>query len=108
MLMRIFLSMGLVEHTGHGIPTIVERYGEEAFEIENNYIKCTIHFDKEVMEKSNKNNCSRIKYCATCIVKTLRRKSFESYFNKSDDSALKMSEKIGLSQRTVERAFNKA
>ena len=27
-LMRIFLNMGLTEHTGHGIPTIVNRYGE--------------------------------------------------------------------------------
>ncbi|MGM9941890.1 MAG: RNA-binding domain-containing protein [Bulleidia sp.] len=29
-LMRIFLSMNLVEHTGHGIPTIVRKYGEES------------------------------------------------------------------------------
>ena len=48
--MRIFLSMNLVEHTGHGVPTIVNKYGEEAFEIEDNYIKCTIPFDREVME----------------------------------------------------------
>ena len=27
-LMRIFLSMGLTEHTGHGIPTIVKKYGD--------------------------------------------------------------------------------
>ena len=48
--MRIFLSMNLVAHTGHGVPTIVNKYGEEAFEIEDNYIKCTIPFDREVME----------------------------------------------------------
>ena len=51
-LMKIFLSMGLVEHTGHGIPMIVEKYGQEVFEIENNYIKYTIPFDQEVMEKT--------------------------------------------------------
>lgn len=50
-LMRIFLNMGLTEHTGHGIPTIVNTYGEEAFEIEDNYIRCTIHFDKHVLDE---------------------------------------------------------
>lgn len=32
-LMRIFLNMGLTDHTGHGIPTIVDKYGTEVFEI---------------------------------------------------------------------------
>ena len=43
-LMRIFLNMGLTEHTGHGIPTIVEKYGKDVFEIESNYIRCTYSF----------------------------------------------------------------
>ena len=30
-LMRVFLNMGLTEHTGHGIPTIVKKYGKKAF-----------------------------------------------------------------------------
>lgn len=55
-LMRIFLNMGLVEHTGHGIPTIVKRYGEEVFEIEDNYILCTIPFNREVMSKTKAEN----------------------------------------------------
>ena len=55
-LMRIFLTMGLTEHTGHGIPTIVEKYGKKVFEIESNYIRCIIPFEKEVMAVlTNKN-----------------------------------------------------
>ena len=54
--MRIFLSMGLTEHTGHGIPTIVKKYGEEVFEIEDNYIRCTIPFDEEVLYKLKNEN----------------------------------------------------
>ncbi len=46
-LMRIFLNMGITEHTGHGILTIVNKYGTEAFEIESNYIRCTIPFEKK-------------------------------------------------------------
>ena len=55
-LMRIFLNMGLTEHTGHGIPTIVEKYGKDVFQIESNYIRCTIPFEKEVIDQIyNKN-----------------------------------------------------
>lgn len=55
-LMRIFLNMGLTEHTGHGIPTIVEKYGKEVFEIESNYIRCTIPFEKEVINQIDNKN----------------------------------------------------
>lgn len=55
-LMRIFLNMGLTEHTGHGIPTIVEKYGKDVFEIESNYIRCTIPFEKEVIDQIDNKN----------------------------------------------------
>ena len=55
-LMRIFLNMGLTEHTGHGIPTIINKYGVNVFEIQSNYIRCTIPFDKDVIDSLNTNN----------------------------------------------------
>ena len=55
-LMRIFLNMGLTEHTGHGIPTIVEKYGKDVFEIESTYIRCTIPFDQKVIDKTENKN----------------------------------------------------
>lgn len=48
--MRIFLKLGIVEHTGHGIPMIVEKYGKEAFDIHDSYINVIIPFNKNVME----------------------------------------------------------
>ena len=54
-LMRVFLNLGLTEHTGHGVPTIIKKYGKEIFEITDNYVKCKIPFDKKVLELSNKN-----------------------------------------------------
>ena len=50
-LMKIFSDLDIVEHTGHGIPTIIARYGKEAFEISDNYIIVTIPFDKLVAEE---------------------------------------------------------
>lgn len=48
-LMRVFLNLGIVEHTGHGIPMIVEKYGREAFDIHKNYIDVTLHFNQAVL-----------------------------------------------------------
>lgn len=50
-LMRIFLSLDLVEHTGHGIPNIVKKYGRECFKITNNYILVSLPFDRTILEK---------------------------------------------------------
>ena len=52
-LMRIFLKLGIVEHTGHGIPMIVEKYGREAFDIHDSYINVIIPFNENVMETMN-------------------------------------------------------
>jgi len=48
-LMRIFLNLGIVEHTGHGIPMIVEKYGKEAFDIHQTYIDVTLPFSQSVL-----------------------------------------------------------
>ena len=34
---------------GHGIPTIIKKYGREAFAIKDNYINVIIPFNKEVL-----------------------------------------------------------
>ncbi len=54
-LMRILSDLEYVEQTGHGIPEIVKKYGEEAFEINDHYINVIIPFDKEVMKNHIKN-----------------------------------------------------
>lgn len=52
-LMKIFSDLDIVDHTGHGIPTIVEHYGKEVFNIQSTYILVSIPFDKEVLNKTN-------------------------------------------------------
>lgn len=48
-LVDIFKRLGIVEQTGHGIPTIIKKYGEQAFDIKDNYINVVIPFNKEVL-----------------------------------------------------------
>ena len=49
-LMRIFLKLGIVEHTGHGVPKIIAKYGRQAFDIHDSYINVVIPFNKKVLE----------------------------------------------------------
>ncbi len=46
-LMQAFLATGVTEHTGHGVPVIVEAYGEEAFELDSSCIRVTLKFPFE-------------------------------------------------------------
>lgn len=46
-LLSIFISADFSEQTGHGVPKIVEYYGEKAFNIENGIIIVTLPFNYE-------------------------------------------------------------
>lgn len=52
-LMKIFSDLDIVDHTGHGVPIIIEKYGRNAFEISDNHIIVTIPFNLEVMNSMN-------------------------------------------------------
>ena len=95
-LMRIFLNMGLTEHTGHGIPTIVEKYGKDVFEIESNYIRCTIPFEQRVIEQMDNKNVG--------LNKTEKR-VIELLIENPNLTSIELSEKIGVTKRTIERTF---
>ena len=99
-LMRIFLNMGLTEHTGHGIPTIVNTYGEEAFEIEDNYIRCTIHFDKHVLDEIVIKNVG----LNVGLTKT-EKKVIQFLIESSNLTSVELADKVGVTKRTIERAL---
>ncbi|WP_130837792.1 RNA-binding domain-containing protein [Lachnoclostridium sp. Marseille-P6806] len=43
-LLRIFIAAGLAEQSGHGVPTIVSRYGKDAFSFADGMLVVTIPF----------------------------------------------------------------
>jgi ATP-dependent DNA helicase RecG len=49
-LQKIMGQLGIVEQTGHGVPTIVKKYGKEAFDITNNHIIVTLRFSFELQK----------------------------------------------------------
>lgn len=99
-LMRIFLNMGLTEHTGHGIPIIVKKYGEEVFEIEDNYIRCTIPFDDAFLDKIKNANVG-----LNVGLNKTEKKVVSLLIEDSAYTSEELAAKIGLTKRTIERTF---
>lgn len=100
-LMRIFLNMGLTEHTGHGVPTIIERYGKEVFEIEDNYIKCIIPFEKDVLAKIENKRISKNDNFIFNLNKT-EKNVITNLIDNPNISLSELAEIIGVTKRTVE------
>lgn len=46
---RILRDLDFAERTGHGIPQIISKYGQEAFEITDAYILVTLPYDADVI-----------------------------------------------------------
>ena len=95
-LMRIFLNMGLIEYTVHGIPTIVEKYGKDVFEIESNYIRCTIPFEQEVIDQIDNKNVG-----LNVGLNKTEKKVIELLIENPILTSIELSEKIGVTKRTI-------
>ena len=49
-LARIFIQLGLIEQTGHGVSMVTKQYGREAFEFMDNFLRVTIPFNYKLEE----------------------------------------------------------
>ena len=98
-LMKIFSQLDIVDHTGHGIPIIVNKYGKEAFKIADHYIMVTIPFDKEVLATMNVGVNVGVNVAVNNIEKTILEELIKNPQLKASDLALI----INKSKRTIER-----
>lgn len=102
-LMRIFLKLGIVENTGHGIPKIIEKYGKEAFDIHDTYINVIIPFNKKVANTmpSGKNDGKNLSDELTDNEKRILLKLINNPSIPYDTLVVE----LGISRRTVSRVF---
>ncbi len=103
-LMRIFLTLGLAEHTGHGIPTIINRYGKDVFEIEDKYIRCTIPFDLQVLSQITKENVGLYVGLSVGLSKT-EKSVIQLLIENPRYNAEELAKRIGVTKRTIERSY---
>ncbi len=74
----------------------IEKYVKDFFEIESNYISCTIPFEQEVIYQIDNKNVGLNKTEKKVIELLIEDQSFTS---------IELSVKIGVTKRTVESTF---
>ena len=104
-LMKIFSDLDIVDHTGHGVPIIIEKYGRVAFEISDNHIIVTIPFDLEVMKSINVGVNVGVNSREISDMKLTERQTIMVSVIKSNPmvTAKQMSETLSVTVRTIER-----
>ncbi len=101
------MKLGIVEHTGHGIPKIIEKYGKEALDIHDTYINVIIPFNKKVANtmSSGKNDGKNDgKNLSDELTDNEKRILLELINNPSIPYDTLVVE-LGISRRTVSRVF---
>ena len=77
-----------------------QRYGTGVFEIENNYIRCTIPFEKEVTDQINNRNVG-----LNVGLNKTEKKVIENLIENPSITSANLAEIIGVTKRTIERTF---
>ena len=98
-LMKIFSDLDIVEHTGHGIPAITEKYGTGVFDITDNYIMVTIPFNEDVVKAGNVG----LNVGINVGLKPVDEKILEAILRNPKVLQNEIAVEIGKSVKTVER-----
>ena len=103
--MRVFHDLEITEHTGHGIPKILETYGEEVFQITDNYINVVIPYNQEVV-KNHGNINGNVNGNININLTDNEQRVINVLINDSHATLDQIAQELGLSKRTVSRLFN--
>lgn len=108
MLMRVFMNMGLSEHTGHSVPTILSKYGEDAFDIGESYILITIPYNNSVIDKLYDFSYKSFRVCENNVYVDLNKTekhTLQIFLENPNATTSEIAKKIGVTTRTIERAI---
>ena len=93
--------------TGHGIPAILSKYGEEAFDIGDSYILVTIPYDKDVLGAADRNRNVGINVGTNVGLNSTEKKVIAHLLENPEETADGMATAIGVTTRTIERTLKK-
>ena len=99
--------MNLTEHTGHGIPTILAKYGENAFDIGDSYILVTIPYDKDVLDIAKQNRNVGKNVGLNVGLNVTEKRVITHLLENPEATADNMACAIGVTKRTIERTLKK-
>lgn len=95
-LQKIMGQLHIVEQTGHGVPTIISKYGKEAFDFKSSHITVTLKFPFEIKN-----------YSLTDELNDKERKILELIENDKFITANEMSVSLSLSVPRIKQMLKK-
>ena len=98
-LLNIFTNLDLIDQTGHGVPLIINKYGEQAFYISDNTIIVTIPINKELLEKIDKSNYE-------IELNETEQKVYNCIKKNENITISALADKISIGDRQVMRVLN--
>lgn len=99
-LLNIFTNLDLIDQTGHGVPLIINKYGEKAFYISDNTIIVTIPINKELLEQiNNKNDDLELSETELKVYNCIRENE--------NITIPELSKEIAVGERQIMRILNK-
>lgn len=99
-LMDIFLKCGFCEQSGHGVPEVVNKYGEAAYNFDGSFIFVTIPFDRSGFKDNDIQNDIQ-----NDTQKDIEQLIIELILINSHITKDEMATKVGVSKATITRAI---
>ena len=104
-LVKVFIKLGLIKQTGHGVPKVVRKYGAKAYDFGTSTITVTIPFDRSGFKDKRENATVNATENATVKLSETEKSILRLI---SEDNAITiegLSEKIGKHRTTILRAL---
>ena len=98
-LLFVFIAAGYAEQSGHGVPTIVDRYGRGVFSFEDGMVKVTIPLEFERNEVQERKNAERQRKGLT----RNQKKIYDILFEDGKKSLQEVADESGLSLAGVKK-----
>ena len=102
-LLFVFIAAGYAEQSGHGVPTIVDRYGRGVFSFEDGMVKVTIPLEFERNEVQERKNAERQRKGLT----RNQKKIYDILFEDGKKSLQEVADEAGLSLAGVKKICRK-
>ena len=103
-LFTIFMLCQIAEQSGHGIPTIVKKYGKEAFDFSGSAIKVTIKYAFNLLNSSD-NAVENVPVNVGVKMSNSEMQVYNEIKNNVNITAQEISKKLNKTKRTIERIF---
>ena len=107
-LVKVFIKLGLIKQTGHGVPKVVRKYGAKAYDFGTSTITVTIPFDRSGFKDKRENATVNATENATVKLSETEKSILRLI---SEDNAITiegLSEKIGKHRTTILRALGQS